>query len=70
MMTIDIIQLSSAIILIIAVLLQRRGAGLGSAFGGQGNVYRTKRGMEKYLFVLTIILAVIFLSISLVNIIF
>jgi len=69
-MTIDIIQLSSAIILIIAVLLQRRGAGLGSAFGGQGNVYRTKRGMEKYLFVLTIILAVIFLSISLVNIIF
>lgn len=69
-MTIDIIQLSSAILLIIAVLLQRRGAGLGATFGGEGNVYRTKRGMEKYLFVLTIVLAVIFLGISLVNIIF
>lgn len=69
-MTFDIIQLIAAIILIILVLLQRRGAGLGSAFGGEGNVYRQKRGLEKHIFVLTIIIAVIFLGISLVNIIF
>lgn len=67
-MIIDIIQLVSAILLIVAVLLQRRGTGLGSTFGGEGNVYRTKRGLEKYLFILTIVLAAIFLGVSLVNI--
>jgi preprotein translocase subunit SecG len=69
-MAIDIIQLVSAILLIIVVLLQQRGAGLGAAFGGQGNIYRTKRGLEKGLFILTIILSIIFLGTALANIIF
>ncbi len=59
------IQLGSALFLIIAILLQQRGTGLGAAFGGEGNVYRTKRGIEKKLFVLTIILAILFLGSSL-----
>ncbi|MBI4272988.1 preprotein translocase subunit SecG [Candidatus Uhrbacteria bacterium] len=58
------IQLASALFLIIAILLQQRGTGLGAAFGGEGNVYRTKRGIEKKLFTLTIILAILFLGSS------
>jgi preprotein translocase subunit SecG len=67
---IDSIQLISAVLLVIVILLQSRGSGLGSAFGGEGNVYRTKRGVEKYLFILTIILSIIFLGTALANVIF
>lgn len=69
-MLIDIIQIISAIALIIVVLLQSRGAGLGAAFGGEGNVYRTKRGMEKVLFQATIILAIIFFATAIINILY
>jgi len=50
--------------LIIAVLLQVRGGGLGGIFGQPDTVYRTKRGVEKSLFQLTIILIVLFIIIS------
>jgi len=66
-MLLDIIQISIAAVLILLVLMQSRGAGLGSAFGGEGNVYRTKRGVEKYLFILTIIVAGVFLAGSMAN---
>jgi len=69
-MIIDIIQLAAAIALIIAIILQNRGTGLGSAFGGEGNVYRARRGMEKTLFRLTIVLAIIFFAIAVFNIIY
>jgi preprotein translocase subunit SecG len=69
-MILDIVQLASAIALIIAIILQNRGTGLGSAFGGEGNVYRAKRGMEKTLFRLTIVLAIIFFVTAIVNIIY
>ena len=46
--------------LIAAILLQSKGSGLGSVFGGDGSVFRTRRGAEKGLFQLTIILAVVF----------
>ena len=46
-MLLDVIQVILAIILIIVVLLQNQGAGLGATFGGEGNIYRTKRGPEK-----------------------
>ncbi|MFH1638919.1 MAG: preprotein translocase subunit SecG [Chloroflexota bacterium] len=54
-----------AVTLIISVLLQAKGGGLGGIFGGSGAVFRTKRGIEKTLFQLTIVLAVLFLFISL-----
>lgn len=59
-----------SILLISAILLQNRGTGMGSAFGGEGNVYRTKRGAEKVLFQGTIVLAVIFFGIALYNALF
>lgn len=63
----SIIQLVSAVLLIAAILIQSRGAGLGGVFGGEGGVYRTKRGAEKIIFIATIVLAVIFLGITAVN---
>lgn len=64
-MPLEIIQIILAILLVGAVLIQNRGTGLGAAFGGEGNIYRTKRGLEKYLFTATIILAVLFLATAL-----
>jgi len=63
----SIIQLVSAVLLVAAILIQSRGAGLGGIFGGEGGVYRTKRGAEKIIFIATIVLAVIFLGITVVN---
>ena len=51
--------------LILAVLLQVRGGGLGGIFGQPDSVFRTKRGVEKTLFQLTIALMVLFIIISL-----
>lgn len=66
---IKIAQVIVSILLIVVVLLQNRGTGLGSAFGGSGGVYLTKRGLEKKLFIATIVIAVIFFSLSLIGII-
>ena len=50
----------SAIVTILLVLLQQRGASLGAGFGSSGELYTTRRGLEKSLFVTTIIFACIF----------
>ncbi len=57
---ISVIQLISAFLLIVSVLLQSRSSGLGGIFGGGGEFYRTKRGAEKFLFYLSIGSAVVF----------
>lgn len=62
---IKIVQIIVAVLLMTAILMQNRGAGLGGVFGGTGGVYLTKRGLEKKLFVATIVLAAIFLLLSL-----
>jgi preprotein translocase subunit SecG len=53
-------QIIVCVALLGAILLQSKGAGLGSVFGGDSSVFRTRRGAEKGLFQLTIILAVAF----------
>jgi len=62
-----IAQIVLAVSLILAILLQVRGGGLGGIFGQADSVYRTKRGVEKTLFQLTIVLAVLFVIISIVS---
>lgn len=62
---IKIAQIVVAVLLMVAILMQNRGAGLGGVFGGSGGVYLTKRGLEKKLFMATIVLAAIFLLLSL-----
>lgn len=64
-----IAQIVVSSLLIVAILLQARGTGLGSTFGGEGNVYRTKRGVEKILFRSTIVFAVVFLGLALATIV-
>lgn len=64
-----IIQALSAVLLIISILLQNRGSGLSSTFGGDSNVYRTKRGIEKGLLVATVVFAFLFLGASLAAIV-
>ena len=51
--------------LIAAILLQSRGSGLGATFGGESSVYRSRRGVEARLYQFTLILAVIFIVVSL-----
>ncbi|MFH0928212.1 MAG: preprotein translocase subunit SecG [bacterium] len=66
----DVAQLVLAVLLVASILLQARGTGLGSTFGGSDNVYRTKRGVEKILFKATIVLAVLFFSVALLNVLY
>lgn len=58
-------QIVVAVLLMAAILMQNRGAGLGGIFGGGGGVYLTKRGLEKKLYLATIVLAAIFILLSL-----
>jgi preprotein translocase subunit SecG len=62
----NIAQIILSTALIAAVLLQIKGGGLGGIFGQADSVYRTKRGAEKTLFQLTIVLVVLFIAISIV----
>ncbi len=64
----NIAQIVVAVALILTVLLQVRGGGLGGIFGQPDSVYRTKRGVEKTLFQLTIALVVIFIILSLISV--
>lgn len=69
-MFLDIVQTIFAVLLTGAVLMQARGSGLGAVFGGEGNVFRTKRGIEKRLHSLTIALAILFFGVSLANVLY
>jgi preprotein translocase subunit SecG len=60
-------QLVVAVAVILLVLLQVRGGGLGGIFGQADTVYRTKRGVEKTLFQLTIALVIIFVILAIVS---
>ena len=63
----NLAQLLVSLILIVVILLQSRGGDIGAAFGaggGGGSSFRTRRGLEKTLFQLTIALAVFFVLIS------
>jgi preprotein translocase subunit SecG len=60
-----IIQMIFAVSLIIAILLQQKGGGMGVAFGGSSNVFSTKRGIEKILYRATIVISILFFATSL-----
>lgn len=64
----DILQIIVAVLMIAAILLQAKGTGLSGVFGGQGNVFRTKRGFEKILFYITVGLAIGFFAMALINV--
>lgn len=64
---VSIIQIVLAIFLVSLILLQSKGTGLGSTFGAEGALYRTRRGAEKIFFYLTIIVSFLFVIASVVG---
>ena len=61
---IQIVQIILGVALVVSILLQARGAGLGSVFGGTGTVFKTRRGIDRLLFRITIVFAVLFCLVS------
>lgn len=64
----NVIQIALAILLVIVILLQQRGSGMGAAMGGDSSVYRSKRGPDKILFQATIVISILFLAAVIANI--
>lgn len=62
-----ITQITTSILLIILIVLQAKGVGLGRAWGGGGEFYKSRRGVEKIIFRFTIIIAALFLASSILN---
>ena len=56
----EVVIFITAILTILLILLQQRGAAMGSGFGSSNELYTTRRGLEKSLFVTTIVTSVIF----------
>jgi protein translocase SecG subunit len=67
--TLTILQIGSAVLLIIAILLQQRGEGLSGGLVGSALEYSTKRGVEKWVFWATIVLAILFFGSSIVRLV-
>ena len=66
---INIIEIVVSVLLVISILLQNRGAGLSSAFGGDFGGYYSKRGFEKFLVYFSIGLSIIFIILAISNLV-
>jgi len=64
-MTIDailqIVTIGAAVLMVVSILLQQRGATLGAGFGASGELYTTRRGIDKNLFEVSVVFAAIFI---------
>ena len=65
--TLNIIQIVISVALIVTILIQVKGGGFGGIFGQSESVFRTKRGVERWLFLGTIVLVIVFIALSMVN---
>lgn len=65
---VNLIQIIVSIALIIIIMLQAKGAGLGGIFGGDSSIYKTRRGVEKTLYQATVGLAITFFAVSIVSV--
>ncbi len=63
-------QLIVSAALVLSILLQSRGSGLGGTFGGDSTVYRSRRGIERRLWQFTLVLLILFVAFSLASFIF
>lgn len=72
MQILKIAQIIIAVLLMISILLQNRGSGLSGVFGGGGGGgnFSVKRGFEKKLFIATIVLAIIFIAVSVASVLY
>ncbi|MFA6081002.1 MAG: preprotein translocase subunit SecG [Patescibacteria group bacterium] len=62
-----VLNIIFSVLIVVFILIQGRGAGLGSAWGGGGEMFQTRRGMEKIILWMTTIFIIIFLVVSLIN---
>jgi preprotein translocase subunit SecG len=60
-------QIIVSVVLVILILLQQRGSSLGSVFGGTGEFYTARRGMEKKILWATTIFGILFVTLALLN---
>lgn len=65
----NFIMVAAAVLMVVAILLQQRGATLGAGFGASGELYTTRRGFDKNLFQVTIVLAAVFILCILVDLV-
>jgi len=69
MTLLNIAQIIIAVIVIVVILAQVRGGGVGGIFGGSGeSAFRSRRGIERTLFRFTIVLAVVFIILSILSV--
>ena len=67
-LALNVVQSVLAIVLVLAILLQTKGSSFTGIFGGEStSVYRTRRGFEKRLFQMTIVLSAVFFIVALIN---
>lgn len=66
----NIVQIIVSVVVIAVVLLQTRGSGFSATFSSDTSIYRTRRGVERTLFNVTIGLAVLFIAVSIASVIF
>lgn len=64
------LQIAVSVCLMVLIILQAKGVGLGRAWGGAGDFYKSRRGVEKIVFNSTIILVIIFLISSILSLIY
>lgn len=62
-----IVNILLSVLIVIFILIQGRGGGLGSAWGGGGETFHTRRGVEKITIRVTVILIAVFFVLSVVN---
>lgn len=65
---VNLIQIIVSTALVVLILIQAKGSGLGGIFGGDSSIYRTRRGVEKTLFQATVGLAVAFFAVSIISV--
>jgi len=65
----NIVEIIISLVLVLVLLVQSRGAGFDGTFNSDSSVFRTRRGVEKTLFQLTIVLAVVFVIVSVLSVV-
>lgn len=66
-MVLNIIQIILSLLLVVCVLLQSQGGGISPVFGGGGEMYRSKRNIEKFLFITTGVLGALLVVVSIIS---
>ncbi|TAK27935.1 MAG: preprotein translocase subunit SecG [Chloroflexota bacterium] len=64
----NIVQIVLSVVLVVVVLMQTKGSGIGGIFGAETSVFRTRRGVQKTLFQFTVALAILFVVVSLLSV--